>query len=248
MLVELVLRPLDLPPALHNGMVLTAAASPLMASASLALILGLDAALAMFLIVLTTACMRFTVPAMALWLLDVDVGLGLVPLTLRLAALVVGCFALAWLIRRRLPPGWTSRHATALDGLAVTGLLVVAIGLMDGVNALVVSRPGYVLACALAAYGLNLSLQVLGAALFVWRGGRQALTLGLVSGNPNLGILLAALADRANSEFVLFVAMAQFPIYTLPLVQRPLYRYLLARTGGGGQRRDLEVGAGPSPP
>ena len=246
-LVDVVLRPFDLPLALHNAMVLTAAASPLMASASLALILGLDAALAMFLIVLTTALMPLTVPAMALWLLDVDVGLGLVPLTLRLAALVSGCFLAAWLLRRVLPPGWTKRHAAALDGLAVVGLLVVAIGLMDGVSALLATRPGYVLGCAVAAYGLNLSLQALAAALFAWRGRRHALTLGLLSGNPNLAILLAALADRASFEFVLFIAMAQFPIYTLPLLQRPLYRYVIGRARGGGWP-DPEVDAGGGPP
>lgn len=60
--------------------------------------------------------------------------------------------------------------------------------------------------------------------------------MGLCSGNANLGILLAALADRAAFELVVFVAMAQLPIYTLPMFQRPLYRRWLARrvvTGSG---------------
>jgi BASS family bile acid:Na+ symporter len=54
------------------------------------------------------------------------------------------------------------------------------------------------------------------------------LTLGLCSGNANLGLLLAAMADRAAVELFVFVAVAQLPIYTLPVIQRPLYRRWLA--------------------
>lgn len=223
-IVDLALRPLGLPPSLHAAMVLMGAAPPLMASGNLALMLDLDAALAVFATVLATAVMPLTLPAMALHLLGVEVGLGLAPLMLRLGTIVLGCFVAAWLLRRLLPDGFTRRYADPLDGLAVIGLLVFAIAIMDGVTALLMVRPGFVLGCAAAAFLLNLTLQALGALTFAWRGRRRALTLGLVSGNANLGILLAALADAAAFELVVFVATAQIPIYTLPALQRPLYR------------------------
>jgi bile acid:Na+ symporter, BASS family len=99
---------------------------------------------------------------------------------------------------------------------------------MDGTLAMALARPQFVAGCALAVYALNLALQVAGSALFAFRGTRQALTMGLCSGNANLGLLLAALADRAAVELFVFVAVAQLPIYTLPVIQRPLYRRWLA--------------------
>ena len=117
---------------------------------------------------------------------------------LRLGAIVGGSFVAALVLRRLLPAGFIGRHAEALDGLAVLGLLLFSIAIMDGATAMLIAEPRFVLACALAVYGLNLGLQVLGGALFAWRGARHALTLGLCSGNANLGLLLAALADRAT--------------------------------------------------
>ena len=227
-LIHGAIAPLELPPGLHTGMVLMGAASPLMASASLALILGLDVALAVVVTVLATALMPLTLPALALVLLGVELQVAFLELMGRLALIVAGCFALAWLLRRLLSPAFIARHAEPLDGLAVLGLLTFAIAIMDGVSALLLADPAFVLGCALAAYLRNAGLQLLGALAFAWRGLRPALTMGLCSGNANLGLLLAALADRASLELVVFVAAAQLPIYTLPLVQRPLYRQWLA--------------------
>jgi bile acid:Na+ symporter, BASS family len=240
-LIHAAIAPLQLPPALHTGMVLMGAASPLMASANLALILGLDAALAVFVTVLATALMPLTLPMLALHLLGVELEMALLELMARLAVIVAGCFAAAWLLRRLLSPAFIAREAEPLDGLAVVGLLTFAIAIMDGVSALLLDDPAFVLGCALAAYALNAGLQALGALAFAWRGLRPALTLGLCSGNANLGLLLAALADRAAFELVVFVAAAQLPIYTLPALQRPLYRRWLAtsaaRANGPGSAR-----------
>jgi len=220
LLVHSLAGALALAPSLHGAMVLMAAAPPLMASGALALMLRLDVALAVVVTTLATALMPVTVPAIALHLLGIELDIALETLMLRLGAAVV--------LRRVLPPGFTARHAEALDGLAVLGLLVFSIAIMDGATAMLIAEPRFVLACALAVYGLNVGLQILGGALFAWRGAQGALTLGLCSGNANLGLLLAALADRAGHELLVFVAAAQLPIYTLPMIQRPLYRRWLA--------------------
>ena len=132
-----------------------AAAPPLMASGYLALMLGLDAALAVTLTLLSTALMPFTLPLVGLYLLGVEIDVPLGDLMLRLALVVGGTLALAWLLRRLLPEGFSRRHAEPLDGLAVLGLLVFAIAIMDGVSALLLRQPGFVLACALAVYALQ---------------------------------------------------------------------------------------------
>lgn len=232
--VHAAVAPLGLPPAVHAGMVLTAAAPPLMASAAIALMLGLDAALAVFVTVLGTALMPLTLPPIALHLLGVRIDVALGELMARLGLIVAGCFLAAWLLRRRLSVGLIARHAETLDGLAVLGLLLFALAIMDGVTAMLLARPRFVLSCVVAVYGLNLGLQALGSLAFAWRGRRAALTLGLCSGNANLGLLLAALADRASFELMVFVAAAQLPIYTLPAIQRPFYRSWLAQESGPG--------------
>jgi len=223
-LIDLLLRPLHLPPAIHGGLVLMAAAPPLMASGNLAFMLDLDAALAILLTVLGTALMPFTLPVVALYLLGIELNIALGELMLRLALVVGGCFAAAWGLRRLLRQEVLERHREALDGIAVLGLLLFAVAIMDGVTAMLIERPAYVLGSAAAVYLLNLGLQLAGGALFAPLGRHRALTLGLCSGNANLGLLLAAMADRAAFELFVFVAVAQLPIYTLPVIQRPLYR------------------------
>lgn len=227
-LVHLLLRPFGLPEAIHGGLVLMAAAPPLMASGYLALMLGLDAALAVTLTLFGTALMPFSLPLVGLYLLGVDIDVPLGDLMIRLGAVVGGSLALAWLLRWLLPVDFTRRHAEPLDGLAVLGLLLFAIAIMDGVTAMLLREPHFVLGCALTVYGLNVGLQVAGSAAFARLGRRGALTVGLCSGSGNLGLLLAAIADRASFELLVFVATAQLPIYTLPVIQRPLYDRWLA--------------------
>jgi BASS family bile acid:Na+ symporter len=227
-LVHLVLVPIGLPEAIHGGLVLMAAAPPLMASGYLALMLGLDAALAVTLTLASTALMPFTLPLVGLYLLGVDIDVPLGDLMLRLSLVVGGSLALACFLHWALPADFSRRHAEPLDGLAVLGLLLFAIGIMDGVSALLFRQPGFVLACALTVYGFNVGLQGMGSLVFAWLGRRRALTLGLCSGSGNLGLLLAALADRASFELLVFVATAQLPIYTLPVIQRGLYHRWLS--------------------
>ena len=227
-LVDILLGWLPLADGLHGSLVLMAAASPLMASASLAMIIGLDAPLAVVLTFAATALIPFTLPPIALYLLGIDIDIALVDLMLRLGAIIGGCFTIAWLIRHFLPKGFTERHAAPLDGLAIIGLIVFAIAIMDGVTVLMMERPGFVLAATLGVFGLNIFMQATAALLFAWRGLRTALTAGLCSGNRNLGLLLAALADRAGTDLLIVIAVAQLPIYILPMMQRRLYRRLAA--------------------
>jgi len=135
-------------------------------------------------------------------------------------------------LRARLAdPSLSARqHAAPLDGLAIIGLLVFAIAIMDGVTVLLMDRPEIVLTTAVAVFALNLGMQALATLAFAWRGLKTALSIGLCSGNRNLGILLAATADRATTDFLIVVALAQLPIYTLPMLQRWLYQRWLTRS------------------
>jgi BASS family bile acid:Na+ symporter len=199
-----------------------------MASGALAMLLGLDVALALLVVVPATALVPFTVPPMALWLAGLTIDLPATELALRLAVLVLGSAAVALALRRWLGPARLGAAAPALDGLAVLGFVVFAIGVMDGFTATALDRPGFVLGILVAVFALNVGLQAITtAALMPFAARRTALTAGLVAGNNNLGLVLASVIDTAPSTMLVFVAAAQFPIYLLPIVQRRFYPRLL---------------------
>jgi BASS family bile acid:Na+ symporter len=193
-----------------------AAAPPLMASGYLALLIGLDAARAVALTLVSTALMPFTLPLVSLYLLGVDIDVPLGDLILRLAVVVGGCLALAWLLRRLIARAFIARHAEPLDGLAVLGLLIFAIAIMDGVSALLLRQPGFALLCVLAVIGVNLTLQLTGSLAFAWLGRRGALTIGMCGGSRKLrpaagrpdrpGVVRAAAADRGRPAADLYPA------------------------------------------
>ena len=80
----------------------------------------------------------------------------------------------------------------------------------------------------MAGFAANIALQALTAILFCWRGWRFALTLGLLTGNTNMGLLMATLPRDTHNDILLYFALAQLPMYMLPALQKHLYRRLLA--------------------
>lgn len=225
--VWLVADALGAPAALVTALTLMAAAPAIMSAPAFALILGLDAPLAVVVVTVATLATPFTLPPVALALLDLDLGIGLAELMLRLAAIIGGTFAAAYLFKRLAPAGWIAARTAELDGVAVVALLVFAVGIMDGVTARLIERPGFVMLCIAAAFAANLALQAAGALIFSATGMSRALTLGFASGNRNMGLVLAVLADKADFDVVVFFAVGQLPMYILPALLRPLYRRLM---------------------
>ncbi len=52
--------------------------------------------------------------------------------------------------------------------------------------------------------------------------------MGLISGNRNTALILVLTGSFVGPDLGLYVAMAQIPIYLLPLLAKPLYGRLLA--------------------
>ena len=224
----LVLQGLPLPAPIVAGLVLMAAAPPIMSGAAISLLVGLDAALAVVAIVATTALVPLTLPPLAAALLGVALELDVGTFMLRLASIVGGAFAIAWLARRLVPEAAIARNARALDGVAVIWMVVFAIGIMDGVTALALAHPGYVIGATIAAFAANVALQAVGALVWLRQGMQRALTVGLLTGNRNMGLVLVALGGDASLELVAFFAVAQIPMYVLPGLLLPVYRRLVA--------------------
>jgi BASS family bile acid:Na+ symporter len=232
LLMWLALKAFSLPAALAQGLTLMAAASPIISCAAISLILGLDAALTVMIIVATTALMPFTLPPVALRLLGLDIDIDLGTFMLRLVLMVGGAFAAALTLRRLVPREKLRANARMLDGVSVATLVMFALAIMDGVTAVALERPGYVVLVTAAAFVSNVLLQALGTVVALRLGMRTALTLGLMTGNCNMGMVMVALADKAHFDVIVFFALAQIPMYMLPALLTPVYRRLLAASRG----------------
>jgi bile acid:Na+ symporter, BASS family len=219
-------RALDLPQPLAQGLVLWAASPPLISVPAIALLLGLDGALALILMVSGIFLMPFTLPPLVLGLIGLKLGVGILPLMQRLVLFIGGAALLAAALRRLIGSERLRRHKLELSGLNVLILLLFAIGVMDGVGALLVAKPQQVLLYAATALGASLALQALSFAAFAFLPRLSALTVGLVGGNNNMAVVWASLGAAATPELTLFFAVVQLPIYVLPAMLKPVYRRL----------------------
>lgn len=219
---------LGLPPGLSVALVFAAAAPPVTASPAFALLLGLDAALALVLLVAGTAILPLTLLAVAFWLLDLELTIGLGPFLLRVAVYIVLPFAISAAARRFIARERLDGWATEINGLIVLALVIFAIAIMDGVTARLLADPWTVAGFTASAFILNMSLQAIGTGLFFWLGWQDALTMGLASGYRNMAIMLVLTAGMAGPDMWLYVAIAQFPIFVMPMLTNPLYRRVLA--------------------
>ena len=222
------------PAKLREALILMAASSPIVSNIAIALFVGLDAALAAVVVVASTALVPFTLPPLALALLNLELAISLPEFMARLAALVGGAFVIAGLIRRVVPRATLAAWREPIDGLAVLNLFIFALAIMDGVAAFSFERPGYALLAVTMAFVFNLLLQGVGWVAFRGLGAVTGLTVALMAGNCNMGLVLVALSGHVEVEVTAFFALAQVPMYTLPVLLEPLYRWARARAADAG--------------
>ncbi len=223
-----VVRILGIPLGLAQALVLWSASPPLMALPAIALLMGLDGALALLVMVSATFLMPLTLPPLLLGLMGLDLGIGIVPLMVRLAVFVGGAGVLAGLLRWRMGPERLADHASEISGINVFLLVLFAVGVMDGMARHLLDEPLRVLGYGIAALGASVALQAVSALGFGWLGRAPALTVGLIGGNKNMAVVWASLSAGAagSPDLMLYFACAQLPIYLLPALLAPIYRRL----------------------
>ncbi|HEX7968014.1 MAG TPA: hypothetical protein VF502_07330 [Stellaceae bacterium] len=225
-IAALLARSVGLPAPLAQALVLWAASPPLISVPAIAMLLGLDAALALLVMVAGTFLMPFTLPPLVLGLIGLKLGIGILPLMRNLVFFIVGAALVAAALRRLVGAERLRRQAVALSGLNVLILILFAVAIMDGVRDLIAARPQQVLLYAACAVAASLLLQGLSFLAFAWLRRRDALTVGLIGGNNNMAVVWANLGSAATPELMLFFAAVQLPIYVLPAALRPVYRRL----------------------
>jgi len=227
LLIWSLLQLFDLPPGLAAALVLMAASAPLMSTPALSLMIGLDASLALVVMVAATFLAPVTVPVVALELTGLEIEIGSVGMMIRLLALVGSAFAAALLARHKLGNDRMQQHGQSLNGILVIVMAVFALAIMDGASVMLLADPGRVLKITLLSFVANAGLQAAGALVF-WRlDPLQRYSIGFVCGMRNMGLILAVLPGDIDPDTVLYFAMGQFPIYILPALLKPFYGRLV---------------------
>jgi hypothetical protein len=212
-------------PGLYFLLVLQMSAPGLMSSPALAALLGLDVALTLASLILSIAITPFTASLFT----HLFLGAALIsPLTLgfRLALIIVGCAAAAAIIRYIAGKRFIEAQRERIDGMSVIAMSCFAIAAMDGVVDHFMKDPLLVLWLTALAFALSLGMLVVTALVFLRAGKARAFAIGLIASNRNVGLMLAATGFAVPDLAWLFFALAQFPIYLLPHLLKPLARRL----------------------
>lgn len=212
-------------PGLYFMLVLQMSAPGLMSSPALAALMGLDAALTLASLIVCTA----VTPLSASLFTHIFLGTALaspVAFGLRLAAIIAGCAAAAQVVRWLAGRAWVERQRDRFDGLSVIAMFCFAVAAMDGVPDHIRNDPLLVAELTALAFALALGLIGLTALVFARAGRGRAFAIGLIAGNRNIGLMLAATGFAVPDLAWLYFALAQFPIYLLPHLLKPLAKRL----------------------
>jgi len=236
LVIALAIAGLPLDPAVRAGVVLSVLAPPVGSAAAIAAILGLQPRLALVASIALTLLAPLSMPVFAT-LLGVNVSVDMARLAWRLALIIGSAAVLAQMARH-----WRPRlrsvlpDAQAAAGVAVVGLVIVGLAMMSGIRAHWSTDPQAFAAFVGAAVAINLGAGLVGAVLFASWGAKDALTVGLVSGNRNVTLAWAAAGSTLPVATEAYVAACVLPVLALPLAVKSVMA-LCTRLGNALARR-----------
>ena len=209
-------------PDLFLGLMLQAVASPMMASPSLAALMGLDATLVLITLVTGTALVPLTAPLFAYLFFGSALTLSPVALGAKLFLILAGAVAVAAIIRWLFGLAAIERHKAPIDGLNILILLVFVCAVMGPVAPSFWREPLQALGLTLLAFAVFFAL--LAATLLVFRrfGMERALALALMVSQRNMGLMVAATDGVLPGLTWFYFALSQFPIYLAPQLLKPI--------------------------
>ena len=216
----------ELAPELFVGLMLQACAPPIMAAPAFAALMGLEAALSLATLVLCMVVTPLSAAAFAEIFVGSALSLSPVALGVRLLLILAGSALAATMIRAIAGKAWLQRQRERIDGLSVILLFVFAVAVMGGVTIGFVARPLFVIGLLLLSFMLALGLTAVTSLVFARAGRGRAFALGLACGHRNLGLMLAATGGAVPDLTWLYFGIAQFPIYLVPQLLKPIAQRL----------------------
>jgi bile acid:Na+ symporter, BASS family len=216
----------NLDPGLVLGLAIMAGAPPIMSAPTVAMLLGLEPTLLLTAVLLTTAAAPLLSPLLVELVAGAAVPLDTGILIQRLLLLIGGAIVGALVLHRWLGVARIQANKTTFDGIGVVMYFIFAIAAMDGVLDAAIANPARVaqfLAFAFAMSGIGFVTAWL---LLSSLEPADRFVLGYATCQRNMGLLIAALGSAAPKTSFLFFALAQFPIYLMPQIIKPLAKRL----------------------
>lgn len=207
----------DVSLSLREVLVLHALAPPIGAVPAFALLLGLDARVAVFATVGATLLFPLVLTALAPVALAAGAAVEFATLGWRVVSLVLLPLLAALALRRLRASTAVHVNDDAVGGLNVLLLALLCVALMNGTGVALVSSTAawWLLALAVGLTGLH---HALAWVVFRALGERAAYTSAITAGNRNVALVLAAIGTQASEEFRIFAGLVQLPIFLAPLV------------------------------
>jgi hypothetical protein len=212
-------------PGLFFMLVLQMSAPGLISSPALAALMGLDVALTLASLIVSTAITPLTASLFSYLFLGTALASPFA-FGLKLLLIIAGSALAATVIRRIAGREWIEAQRQRIDGLSVIAMFMFAVAAMDGVTGHFLSRPLLVVELTALAFALALGLIAITTLVFLRAGRARALAIGLIAGNRNIGLMMAATGFLVPDVAWLYFALAQFPIYLLPHLLKPLAKRL----------------------
>lgn len=212
-------------PGLYLMLVLQMSAPGLMSSPALAALLGLDVALTLATLIVATAVTPFTASLFTHVFLETALASPVI-FGFKLFLIIAGCALAAAIIRFIFGQSFVEAQKEAIDGLSVIAMSTFATAAMEGVFDHFRADPLLVIKLTALAFLLALALIAITAIVFKRAGRARAFAIGLIAGNRNVGLMLAATGFAVPDIAWLYFALAQFPIYLLPHLLKPLAKRL----------------------
>lgn len=212
-----------LDPGLVLGLVIVAAAPPIMSGPAVAMMFNIEPTVLIASTIITTTASPFIAPPLAELLLGGPVPLDRSVLMLRMLGLIGGAIIAAILFRKIVGFARIRARKSELDGFGVLMYFLFAIAAMDGVTNAFLVRPGKVflfLGVAFAVVWAGFLLAWLVLRPYMKPG--DCFLMGYGTGQRNMGALIAALGAATPETTFLFFALAQFPIYLMPQLIKPI--------------------------
>ena len=223
LLVVLFGRFINLAPDLHLMLLVTAISGSVFAAPTLAHVFQIDSRLPVNGMVLSTFLMPVALFMFEVFLEGDGLNISLSQYAWRVAVFLILPLSLSVLINRFIgtiaeperPRVKGGLHAAALVALAVFG-----IGIMNGVTDMIVTDPNRVLTFLVLVIGFELAT-VIGTATLFWSLGRDLLFAAtILSVHRNVALTYAVIGAAAGSEFGIYIAVCQIPLFISPLVAR----------------------------
>jgi predicted Na+-dependent transporter len=219
-------------PALYTIMILQIAITPITSSAAFAALMGLDVALSLAVLVVSTALSPLTTVAFSYLFLGTSM-FSPVELGLKLFLFFAGAGVVAYAIRRAAGAAWIDRQKETIDGLNVIAVFIFAIAAMESVPRNVLADPIFALKLLGLIVLVTFALIGLSVLVFIKSGIDRALVIGLLNGFRNLGLVMATLGASLPELAWFYFAMSQFPIYIFPALLKPLANRLQLKPPAG---------------